>query len=64
MARISLEPKGLTSCWHSHTSERRVMAYAEAMTATSPEVTDEMVAELRIGLTGQGFKDRCEVPAP
>jgi AhpD family alkylhydroperoxidase len=71
--------------------ERRVMAYAEAMTATPPEVTDEMVAELRadlseaelveltatvalenlrnrnnsaLGLTGQGFKDRCEVPAP
>lgn len=71
--------------------ERRVMAYAEAMTATPPEVTDDMVAELRadlsdaelveltaavalenlrnrnnaaLGLTGQGFKDRCEVPAP
>ncbi|WP_116947755.1 carboxymuconolactone decarboxylase family protein [Jiangella endophytica] len=71
--------------------ERRVMAYAEAMTATPPEVTDEMVAELRndlseaelveltatvglenlrnrnnaaLGLTGQGFKDRCETPAP
>ena len=71
--------------------ERRVMAYAEAMTATPPEVTDEMVAQLRadlneaelveltatvalenlrnrnnaaLGLTGQGFKDRCEVPAP
>lgn len=67
------------------------MAYAEAMTATPPEVTDEMVAELRtelseaelveltatvalenlrnrnnaaLGLTGQGFEDRCEVPAP
>ena len=26
--------------------EREVMAYAEAMTATPPEVTDEMVAEL------------------
>lgn len=71
--------------------ERQVMAYAEAMTATPPEVTDEMVAELRadlseaelveltatiglenlrnrsnaaLGLTGQGFKDRCEVPEP
>jgi hypothetical protein len=71
--------------------ERRVMAYAEAMTATPPEVTDAMVAELRadlseaelveltatvalenlrdrtnaaLGLAGQGFKDRCEVPAP
>ncbi|WP_446664840.1 carboxymuconolactone decarboxylase family protein [Flexivirga sp. B27] len=27
--------------------ERRVMEYAEAMTATPPEVTDEMVAQLR-----------------
>jgi AhpD family alkylhydroperoxidase len=27
-------------------SERRVLAYAEAMTATPPTVTDEMVAEL------------------
>jgi alkylhydroperoxidase family enzyme len=66
------------------------MAYAEAMTATPPEVTDEMVAGLRrslddaqlveltmmisvensrsrtnsaLGLTSQGFRDRCEVPA-
>lgn len=30
--------------------ERRVMAYAEAMTATPPEVTDEMVEELRADL--------------
>lgn len=71
--------------------ERRVMAYSEAMTATPPQVTDEMVAELlgdlseselveltamigienmrnrinsALGLTGQGFKDRCEVPVP
>jgi AhpD family alkylhydroperoxidase len=70
--------------------ERQVMAYAEAMTATPPAVTDEMVAGLRqhlddaqlveltmmvavenvrsrfnssLGLTSQGFKDRCEVPA-
>jgi AhpD family alkylhydroperoxidase len=70
--------------------ERQVMAYAEAMTATPPAVTDEMVAELRrhlddaqlveltmmvavenvrsrfnsaLGLTSQGFKDRCEIPA-
>lgn len=69
---------------------RRAMAYAEAMTATPPEVTDEMVAQLRadlseaqlveltatvglenlrnrtnaaLGLAGQGFTDRCEVPA-
>ena len=70
--------------------EREVMAYAEAMTATPPAVTDEMVAGLRrrlddsqlveltmmvavenvrsrfnsaLGLTSQGFKDRCEIPA-
>jgi len=70
--------------------ERRVMAYAEAMTTTPPSVTDEMVADLRrelddaelveltmmvavenvrsrfnsaLGLTSQGFKDRCEIPA-
>ena len=71
--------------------ERQVMAYAEAVTATPPPVTDEMVAGLRgdlddaqlveltmmvavenvrsrfnsaLGLTSQGFKDRCEIPAP
>ena len=70
--------------------ERQVMAYAEAVTATPPTVTDEMVAGLRahlddaqlveltmmvgvenvrsrfngaLGLTSQGFRDRCEVPA-
>jgi alkylhydroperoxidase family enzyme len=70
--------------------ERQVMAYAEAVTATPPEVTDDMVAGLRrhlddaalveltmmvavenvrsrfnssLGLTSQGFKDRCEIPA-
>ena len=70
--------------------ERRVMAYAEAVTATPPAVTDEMVADLRhdlddaqlveltmmvavenvrsrfnsaLGLTSQGFRDRCELPA-
>ena len=70
--------------------ERRVMAYAEAVTATPPAVTDEMVAGLRrdlddaqlveltmmvavenvrsrfnsaLGLTSQGFRDRCELPA-
>jgi alkylhydroperoxidase family enzyme len=70
--------------------ERQVMAYAEAVTATPPAVTDEMVAGLRrqlddaqlveltmmvavenirsrfnsaLGLTSQGFKDRCEIPA-
>lgn len=80
--------------WHSSDAysplERRVLEYAEAMTATPPEVTDEMVAALRkdltdeqlveltamislenmrsrtnsaLGLTSQGFKGRCEVPA-
>jgi alkylhydroperoxidase family enzyme len=70
--------------------ERLVLAYAEAMTATPPEVTDEMVEQLSahlsqeqlveltaivavenlrsrinsaLGLTAQGFKDRCEIPA-
>jgi len=70
--------------------ERQVMTYAEAVTATPPAVTDEMVAQLRrslddaalveltmmvsvenvrsrfnsaLGLTSQGFRDRCEIPA-
>jgi alkylhydroperoxidase family enzyme len=70
--------------------ERRVIAYAEAMSTTPPGVTDGMVAELRrelddavlveltmmvavensrsrfnaaLGLTSQGFRDRCELPA-
>ncbi|MGY1742019.1 MULTISPECIES: carboxymuconolactone decarboxylase family protein [unclassified Blastococcus] len=70
--------------------ERRVLAYSEAMSATPPAVTDDMVADLRrelddaalveltmmvaventrsrfnaaLGLTSQGFRDRCEVPA-
>ncbi|MEV1199454.1 carboxymuconolactone decarboxylase family protein [Microbispora rosea] len=69
--------------------ERRVLAYAEAMTETPPAVTDEMVAGLlqdltepqvveltaivavenhrarlnaALGLTSQGFKERCEIP--
>ena len=69
--------------------ERRVLAYAEAMSADQVPVTDEMVAELRrdldeaqlveltmmvavensrsrfnhaLGLTSQGFRDRCELP--
>jgi len=70
--------------------ERLVLAYAEAMTATPPQVTDEMVEGLSahlseaqlveltamvavenlrsrinsaLGLTAQGFKERCEIPA-
>jgi len=69
--------------------ERLVLGYAEAMTATPPAVTDQMVAQLRehldeaqlveltaivavenlrsrvnsaLGLSAQGFKDRCEIP--
>jgi AhpD family alkylhydroperoxidase len=68
--------------------ERDVIEYAEAMTATPPEVTDELAGRLRddlgdeafveltmmvavenersrfnsaLGLTSQGFKDRCEL---
>lgn len=70
--------------------ERRVLEYAEAMTATPPTVTDELAAALRedlgvdafveltmmvavenersrfnkaLGLTSQGFSERCELPA-
>ncbi len=69
--------------------ERKVLEYAESMTATPPTVTDEMVSSLRedlddaqlieltemisvenlrsrtnsaLGLTSQGFSDRCEMP--
>jgi alkylhydroperoxidase family enzyme len=68
--------------------ERLVLSYAEAMTATPPSVTDEMVEQLgrhlseaelveltviiavenlrsrmnsALGLTAQGFKERCEL---
>jgi AhpD family alkylhydroperoxidase len=70
--------------------ERLVPEYAEAMTATPPAVTDELVERLRaqfseaelveltaiiavenlrsrmnaaLGLTAQGFKDRCDLQA-
>ncbi|NYE18349.1 carboxymuconolactone decarboxylase family protein [Microbacterium immunditiarum] len=70
--------------------ERAVLEYADAMTATPPAVTDELVDRLRgeltdaqvveltalialenqrsrtnaaMGLTSQGFKDQCELPA-
>jgi alkylhydroperoxidase family enzyme len=70
--------------------ERLVLEYAEAMTATPPEVTDDLVERLgrhlseaqlveltaivavenlrsrinsALGLTAQGFKDRCEIAA-
>jgi alkylhydroperoxidase family enzyme len=68
--------------------ERKVMEYAEAMTVTPQQVTDEMAADLRgqlgddafveltmmvavenersrfnsaLGLTSQGFSDRCQL---
>ena len=71
--------------------EREVIAYAEAMTATPPQVTEEMVDGLvaglgvpavveltkmvavenersrfnsALGLTSQGFSDRCELAPP
>ncbi len=71
--------------------ERRVLEYAEAMTATPPAVTDAMADALRadlgvdgfveltmmvavenersrfnsaLGLTSQGFADRCELSRP
>jgi AhpD family alkylhydroperoxidase len=71
--------------------ERDVIAFAEAMTATPPEVTDAMVDGLvaglgvpavveltkmvavenersrfnsALGLTSQGFSDRCELAPP
>ena len=71
--------------------ERDVMGYAEAMTTTPLQVTDELVARLRrdlgdaalveltmmisvensrsrfnsaLGLTSQGFSERCAVPGP
>lgn len=70
--------------------ERLVLQYAEAMTATPPDVTDDLVARLgsqlseaqlveltgiiavenlrsrinsALGLTAQGFSDRCELAA-
>jgi alkylhydroperoxidase family enzyme len=70
--------------------ERLVLAYAEAMTNTPPDVSDEMVQRLRsqlseaelveltamiavenlrsrmnsaLGMTAQGFKDRCDLAA-
>jgi AhpD family alkylhydroperoxidase len=70
-------------------TDRAVLEFAEAATATPPEVTDEMVSRLNgilgvpavvelatmvalenqrsrfnsaLGLTSQGFTDRCELP--
>jgi AhpD family alkylhydroperoxidase len=91
MAREKLEQ---VATWRESTVfsalERKVLEYAEAMTATPPTVTDEMVAGLRedlsdaqvveltsmvsvenirsrtnaaLGLTSQGFKAQCDLPA-
>jgi alkylhydroperoxidase family enzyme len=89
-AKLRAVPRWRDSDLFSDT-ERAVLAYAEAVSATPPAVTDAMVADLRerlddaalveltmmiavenqrsrfnsaLGLTSQGFSDRCEVPAP
>ena len=86
-AKLKDVPRWRESSVHT-TLERRVLEYAEAMTATPPQVTDEMVSRLRddlddaqlieltemiavenlrsrtnaaLGLTSQGFSDRCEM---
>jgi AhpD family alkylhydroperoxidase len=41
--------------------ERKVLGYAEAMTATPPEVTDEMVAGLREDLTDEQLVELTEM---
>jgi alkylhydroperoxidase family enzyme len=87
-AKLRAVPQWRTATVFTHL-ERDVMAYAEAMSATPPCVTDEMVAGLRsrlddaalveltmmvgvenlrsrvnsaLGLSSQGFTDRCELP--
>ena len=89
-AKLRAVPQWRDSDLFSDT-ERAVLAYAEAVSATPPAVTDAMVADLRgrmddaalveltmmiavenersrfnsaLGLTSQGFSDRCAVPAP
>jgi len=89
-AKLRAVPQWRDSALFSET-ERAVLAYAEAVSATPSTVTDAMVADLRqrlddaalveltmmiavenqrsrfnsaLGLTSQGFSDRCEVPAP
>src|SRR3954447_13306288 len=89
-AKLRAVPQWRGSALFSET-ERAVLAYAEAVSATPSTVTDAMVADLRqrlddaalveltmmiavenqrsrfnsaLGLTSQGFSDRCEVPAP
>jgi AhpD family alkylhydroperoxidase len=89
-AKLRAVPQWRDSDLFSDT-ERAVLAYAEAVSATPPAVTDAMVAGLRehlddaalveltmmiavenersrfnsaLGLTSQGFADRCAVPAP
>jgi AhpD family alkylhydroperoxidase len=91
--RVAAEKIGAVPAWRDSDVftelERLVLEYAEAMTCTPPEVTDEMVDRLRahlsqaelveltaivavenlrsrmnsaLGLTAQGFKNRCELP--
>lgn len=91
---MSIEKLERVTRWRESTLytrlECKVLEYAEAMTATPPTVTDEMVAGLRedlddaqlveltatiaaenlfsrtnhaLGLTSQGFKDQCDLPA-
>jgi AhpD family alkylhydroperoxidase len=89
-AKLRAVPQWRDSDLFSDT-ERAVLAYAEAVSATPLAVTDAMVADLRehmddaalveltmmiavenersrfnsaLGLTSQGFSDRCAVPAP
>jgi AhpD family alkylhydroperoxidase len=89
-AKLRAVPQWRDSDLYSDT-ERAVLAYAEAVSATPLAVTDAMVADLRermddaalveltmmiavenersrfnsaLGLTSQGFSDRCAVPAP
>ncbi len=91
---MAIEKLEQVATWRNSTVyaplERKVLEYAEAMTATPPTVTDELVAGLRedldddqlveltemisvenlrsrtnsaLGLTSQGFKDQCDLPA-
>ncbi|MEU9624979.1 carboxymuconolactone decarboxylase family protein [Streptomyces sp. NPDC048155] len=95
--RHGVDPRKLRDVpvWHESEAytplERDVMAYAEAMSLTPPEVGHELVERLRttlgeaalvelttmvsvenmrsrtnsaLGLTSQGFKDRCEAERP
>ena len=89
-AKLQAVPDWPTAAVYSGT-ERAAMAYAVAMTKTPPDVSDDMVEDLRmrfsdaqlveltamiaqenqrsrinaaLGLSSQGFKDFCDLPAP